>query len=317
MKYITTSAVALSVLMAAAPLAAFAEDSASASVNVQAETHAQTKQGVGDAIRNLFAPAAIRAHLEMNHDASSTSGKMEAHMDMSASTTPGKGKGVGLPAIQKAADGTKARAAGSAEIDARIASLNKMIARLADATRLSADAKASLTTELNAQMTALTALKAQIGTEATTTLKDDVKSITKDFRVYALVLPKAAITAAADRIMTIVAQMETLSGKIATRITAAQTAGADVSAAISAHTDFDMKVADAKLQAQAAVSTVAGLTADAGATTTLEANTAALKLAKGKLEAAQADLKAARADVEIIIKAIKGKGEVKAEATAQ
>ncbi len=314
MKIITTSAVALSLLVSAAPLAALADDSASTNTSANVEVHAETGgpgKSILDGLKNLVPPVArlhaeggAQMHGEGKDDRMNASSTMEMHHEkgMATSTMPH-------------GDGAKVRAQGEKEIDARIDSLNKMIARLGDAQRLSTEAKASLTEALTAQITALTNLKAQINTEATTTLKDDTKSITEGFRIYALVMPKAAINAAADRIMTIAAQMETLSGKITTRIAAAQTAGADVTAATAAHTDFDAKVADAKVQAQAAVSLVANLAVDNGDATVRTANTAALKEAKTKLDAAQSDLKAARKDVDTIIKAIKGKGEVKATAT--
>lgn len=311
MKLIPISALALTLLVSAAPLAAFADDSVQASGSVEVEAHGGSGKSnplsdIRDGLRGLLggkSNASIEGdiHGQGNGEHNASSTKPEMHRGM-GSTTPTMGNGMQMR--------------GEAEIDARIGSLTKMITRLGDAARLSPEAKASITAELNAQITALTNLRDQIATATTTTLKGDVQSVTKDFRIYALVMPKAAINAAADRIMTIAAQMETLSGKITTRISAAQAAGTDVTAATAAHSDFDLKVADAKTQAQAAVSEVANLSVDAGATTTLAANTAALKDAKAKIDAAQADLKAARKDVETILKSIKGKGEVQATTTA-
>jgi hypothetical protein len=207
---------------------------------------------------------------------------------------------------------------GSAEIDARIAKLTEALNRINSLEKLTADAKASLIATLTDQITKLTALKAQIAAgTSTTTLKTDVQSITKDFRVYALVLPKAAITAAADRVVTISGQMEGLSAKLSERITAAQAAGADVSAAQTALADFTTKVADAKTQAQTAATAVANLTPDNGDKTKLEANTAVLKAAQAQIKTAQEELKAARADIETILKSIKGKGETKDAGTSQ
>jgi hypothetical protein len=306
MKIITTSALALSLLVSAAPLAALADDSASTNASATVEVHTEdtgSGKGIFDGLKNLV-PSVVRMRAEGGDKLDATTTEMHHEKAMATST-------------MQHGDGEKVRAQGDTEIDTRIESLNKMIARLGDAQRLSTDAKASLTATLTAQITALTNLKAQINTEATTTLKGDTKSITDGFRIYALIMPKAAINAAADRVMTIAAQMETLSGKIGARITAAQTAGADVSAATAAHTDFDAKVADAKVQAQAAVSLVANLSVDNGDATIRTTNTAALKDAKTKLDAAQADLKAARKDVDTIVKAIKGKGEVKATENAQ
>jgi hypothetical protein len=303
MKLIPTTAVALTLIAAVAPFAAFAQDTGtSANVSVGATVQTSSSTGALGALRGLV-PGALRARFEANHEGSSTGLRAGAN----ASTTRMRG-GMGN-------NGAAARSRGDSAIDARIASLNQMITRLSSAQRLSADAKASLTATLNASIASLTSLKTEIDTGATTTLKTDDQSITKDFRIYALVMPQAAIDAASDRVMTIVADMQTLSAKIGTRISAAQASGADVSAAIAAHTDFDAKVADASTQAQAAVSETASLQPDNGDATLMASNTATLKDAKSKLDAAQADLKAARADVTTILAAIKGKGEVKATAT--
>ncbi len=233
------------------------------------------------------------------------------HKERMGSTTrpaAGERKGQAIEKVQEK---------GSEKIDERIARLKEQLTRISAMVRLSDDQKASISAEINAQITALTELKTKIASEtSTTTLKELTQSITKSYRVYAVTMPKAAITAAADRIMTVVAQMESLSTKISARIEAAKTAGVDVSAAETAYADFTAKIADAKTQAQAAASAVAGLSADNGDVNIQASNTEALKAAKTKIDAAQTDLKAARKDVDTILKAIKGKGEVKAEASA-
>lgn len=303
MNYLSTTAVAA--LMLAAPFAAFADDanvSTSADVNVMnaLQSHIKVQGGGHATIGNVH-------YYQDGNEISSTTFRGEDRPHM-ASTTRKDDAPKG--------NGAMVRDHGEASIDARIANLTKLVARLDEAKRLTTDAKTSLTAMLNSQIDALKALKVKIETEGTTTLKDDVHSVTTDFRIYALVMPKAAITAAADRIMTITGQMETLADKIKARIDAASSAGTDVTTSQTAYADFTAKIADAKVQAQAAVSLVANLSVDEGDKTKLEANTAALKSAKAKIDAAQADLKAARADIGTILKNIKGKGEVKAEASA-
>ncbi|MEK7201886.1 MAG: hypothetical protein AAB737_04600 [Patescibacteria group bacterium] len=214
--------------------------------------------------------------------------------------------------MRKSDDITVVKARATKEIDGRITRLNAQIARIGTMERLSAEQKASITAELNAQVAALTTLKATIAAETDiAAVKEDLKSITKAYRVYAVTMPKAAITAASDRIMHIVAQMEGFATKLSARVVAA--GSSEATAALS---DFNLKVADAKVQAQAAASLVAGLSADNGDAAIAASNTAALKSAKEKIDAAQADLKAARKDIGIILSAIKGKSEVKAEAGA-
>lgn len=206
---------------------------------------------------------------------------------------------------------------GTDMIDARIKRMQEQLARISKMERLSDEQKASIAAEINAQITALTELKGKIAVEtSTTTLKELTQSITKSYRVYAVAMPKAAITAAADRIMTVVAQMESFGTKLSVRIDAAKAAGTDVTAAETAYADFTAQIADAKVQAQAAASAVAGLSADNGDTAVQAANAETLKAAKAKIDAAQEDLKTARKDIDTILKAVKGTGSVSAQASA-
>lgn len=300
MKHISIPAAALSVLMAASPLAAFANTDSSANGNVEGNVHSSngsTKENVGDTIRGLFgANPNMKVRVETNASSSEKSG--DIHVPKMGIT-----------------NGT-VHAGAEASIDARIANLTRMLARIDATERLSSDIKESMTAAINAQIDALKNAKAEIDAQGTTTVKDEMNSTNHSFRAYALILPKAAITAAADRVMTVASQMEALSVKIDARIDAAT--DADVSAARTALADFDAKVADAKVQAQAAVHLVADITiSKEDDKATFDANVTAFKEAKAKIDAAHADLKVARADIGTILKNIKGKGEVKASASAQ
>ena len=206
---------------------------------------------------------------------------------------------------EKGKDPVKMQERGSENIDKRIERLQEQVARIAKMERLSAEQKASITAELNAQIASLTGLKASIAAETDPTkIKELMQSVTKEHRVYAVTMPKAAITAAADRIMTVVAKMESFATKLAERVTASGSAEAQ-----TALTDFTAKIAGAKVEAQAAASLVADLQADNGDAAVAASNTAAIKSAKEKIDAARADLKAAREDIRIILKAVRGTGE--------
>lgn len=195
---------------------------------------------------------------------------------------------------------------GSEAIDARIESLTELSARLANLKLLSPEILASIQISLNAEIAKLTALKAQISSDtSTTTLKKNLKDITEGNRVFLVVEPKARIAASASRINAVVTQMQALSTKLQTRITTAQTAGVNVTAATTALTDLNAKIADAKVQAAAAVSLTANLQADNGDATVKAANKAALKEARTKLELANKDLAAARHDVGSIYAVVK------------
>lgn len=196
------------------------------------------------------------------------------------------------------------------EITRRLKTLNQLITRIGEMQKISTSQKATLTASLQSQITALTSLQTKIQNDAsanaTSSLKDDVKSITASYRIYALVIPQASIMAAADRIITIANTMQTLGGKIQTRIAAAQASGTDVSAAQTALTDFNAKVADAIAQAQAAINEVAPLTPDNGDQTKFQANHDTLMDARKKLTTAHQDLAAARHDAATIVSTIKG-----------
>jgi hypothetical protein len=190
------------------------------------------------------------------------------------------------------------------EITRRIASLNALNSRVNAMQRISASDKSSLSSTIQAQISAMNSLQTKIEADAnsSSSLKADVQSITASYRIFALIIPQGAIDAAADRAMTIVSDMTTVGAKLQARVSAlGNSASATV---ISALADFNAKVADAKTQAQAAVSEISGLTPDQGNQTQMQANTSALKDARSKIQAAQKDFVAARQDAATIVKAL-------------
>ena len=205
------------------------------------------------------------------------------------------------------------------EITNRIDALNALAARINAMQKLSSEEKTNLSSSIQAQVTAMTALQAQIAADQssnnTSSLKTDIQSITKAYRIYALILPQGNISAAADRIMTITDAMTTLATSLQARITAAQSAGANVSSSITVLTDLRAKSADANTQATAAMAHISTLTPDNGSSTLMASNTAALKLARSDIQVAQQDLVKARQDATTIIKTIKAAEKVTASAS--
>jgi DNA repair exonuclease SbcCD ATPase subunit len=205
----------------------------------------------------------------------------------------------------KAEDAAKSHA--TREIERRVDNINQVISRLNGMKHLSDNDRSGLQKNLAAQISSLMTLKAKIETDTDReTIKTDVQSITKSYRIYALILPQARVTAAADRVLTIVGEMQALGTKLQTRMSASTST--DVAALQSSYADLQAKLTDASAQAKAAQTTVANLVPDNGDTTTAAANESALKDARAKLEAAQKDLKDARADVKIILKGLKVPG---------
>lgn len=210
---------------------------------------------------------------------------------------------------------TAARTRADGQIDARVKALTALSTRINEMQRVSTAQKASLTATLQAAISEMNALKAKIDADTdAATLKADIQSITKSYRIYLLVLPQGRITAAADRIMTTVGLMNDLSVKLQTRITAAQATGQDVTAMNASLTDMNAKTADANVQANAAINLIANLKPDNGDQAIFQSNQAALKDARTKIKLATTDLKTARQDAGSIVKTLHTL-KVKASAT--
>ncbi len=200
----------------------------------------------------------------------------------------------------------RAKEKANKEIDRRIEGLNKLVKRVDRAKKLTDTQKTALAKIVQDQIGVLTALKAKIAADTDLVmLRADVQSITKAYRIYALVLPQIEVIAAADRALTIVDTMTTLGAKLQARITEMQNAGKDVAAFNASMTDFNAMLADAKVQAQAAIDLVLTLTPDNGDQAKFEANRKALQDARTKVRAANKDLSQARHDANEIRKSLK------------
>lgn len=301
---------ALLATMIVAPLASFAETR----VEGSATSSEEVIQG-GGLPMPLKKDSELRKNMELKRleYASSTEARrkeMEEKKLEHASTTEIKRE-------QKQEDRMVAgKEHGDNGIEKRLKSLDELSKRISEMKYLSADQKADILAAITAQKNELTTLKVKIASDtSTTTLKADLESVSKAHRTYRLVIPTTAITAAAGRVTTIVTQMEVFGTKIEARIVAIKADGKDATAAETAYADFKAKIADAKVQADAAVALVANLQADNGVDATAEANNTALKSAKAKIELANKDLKDARKDIGVILKGVKGLG-IRAEGEA-
>ncbi len=206
-----------------------------------------------------------------------------------------------------------------AEIDRRIASLNKLEARIDAMKRVSDASKVTIKATIDGQINVLTTLKAKIIADTDeATLKADIASITKSYRIYMLVIPQGMVMATVDRINTTADLMTTFGTKLDARIVEAKNAGNNVTALETASADYKAKIADAKVQASAALNLVVNLHPDNGDQATIDANKKAMTDAHAKIKAARADLETARADARTIVKALKGfnitvEGKIKAD----
>ena len=192
------------------------------------------------------------------------------------------------------------------EIDRRVNMLNQLNTRVQGMARVSSTEKASISSEVSTEVSTLTSLKAKIDADTDiATLKVDIQSITKSYRIFMLIIPQGRIEVAADRIKTVGSTATTFAGKLQTRIASAQAAGKDVTTLSASLSDMNAKIADASVQADAAVSLVASLTPDNGDQTKMNANNQALKDARAKIKLAMDDLQAARKDATSIMQGLK------------
>lgn len=215
----------------------------------------------------------------------------------SASTTPAR--------ANLDARGERAKQKAAQEIERRVAALNRLEERIAAMRRVSETFKTDLGTTIDAEMAKLEALRARIAASTNAEeLKTDVQLITRSYRIFALVMPKAAIAAAADKIVRMSATLSEIGTKLKTRVDAAS-AEKNVSELSAMLTDLAAKITSANNHAQTAVNGTSALVPDEGDKVKMEANKKALEAARLELKSAHEDIKAARELVRKIIDGLK------------
>jgi hypothetical protein len=160
---------------------------------------------------------------------------------------------------------------------------------------VSAADKTALLPTINADVTALTALRTTLSAETTTAgVAADVATLS-GYHVSDFVLPQAWLVTAADVLSARATQAAGEEAHLQSAIAAAQTAGKDVTAANAAYTDYVSQLGAATSDAQAVHDSAIALTA--GASTNAAAFTsdsAQLSKASGALRVAARDVTAIR-----------------------
>lgn len=142
-------------------------------------------------------------------------------------------------------DALQARA--KAEINRRLSKLRQLSAVLSGDTRLSASDKAMLTTEVQTEINGLIALQNKVDADTDiATARIDAQSIYTEYRVYALVLPKMWLVRAANDQIAVEAKLNTLVGKLQTRINQAKGKGKDVASLQSSLNDMITQITNAQ-----------------------------------------------------------------------
>ena len=190
------------------------------------------------------------------------------------------------------------------EIDTRIVNLNKAITRINEAKRLTVAEKQVVVAPLKDVVDQLTALRQKVSEDKDmATATADFKSVTQSYRVYALVMPRSAITLAGQRIRHITASLKLVKEKINARL-AKIPQGTDVLAITQLLSDFDVKVADAEAKVESAMAQIATLNPDNGDQGVLQSNINTLGDARDRIKSAHQAIKDARRDLGDALKLI-------------
>jgi hypothetical protein len=209
------------------------------------------------------------------------------------------------------------KAAADRIINNRIDALNRLKTRIDSMKKLSASDKTSLDAEIVASIGDLTTLKAKIDADTDiSVLKTDISSITASLRIYALVMPKIAVLSASDRIHTLVDMMTTIGNKFETRTNQLKADGKVTTSLDALLSDYRAKIADANVQADAAISAVINLKPDNGDRTIAAANKTAMEKARDLIKTAREDLKTARKDAQQLLEGIRVFGDFSIHASS-
>jgi hypothetical protein len=193
---------------------------------------------------------------------------------------------------------------GSAEINRRETSLSNLNTRITGAKNLTSSDRSYLLDEVQTEESGLNNLKTTLAACTTVTCAaTNAESIITEYRVYALVLPKVQLVRMADDQQVIETSLTTLTTKLQSRITNAQTAGDNVA---TLQTDLNTMIAD--INAAAAISKNIETTVLPLQPSDYDANHSVLAGDLTQLQTARTDLQNAAALAKTIITGLKSLG---------
>jgi hypothetical protein len=187
------------------------------------------------------------------------------------------------------------QAKGAADTSKRIASLNAAIPKITAAKGITDAHRSTVLATLNADAAAMKSLATKIAADTTVaSAAADVKSIFTQYRVYAVALPQARITAGADR----------LTGTAIPRL---QKVAAALAPKVSGNADLQAKLDDLNAQLKTATTDTDGLASAALAVTpaAYDANHDAMSGLRAKAKAAATAVKQASQDAQAIRQSLK------------
>ncbi len=198
----------------------------------------------------------------------------------------------------------KLKAKANAEIDRRLTALTKLQNLIVEVKKLTEADRTALQTQVQAETTSLSDLRMKVGSETEiAALRNDIQTLVKDYRIFALFVPKIHIFVAADRLNTVADSLAQIAVKLQTRLSEAKAAGKATTALETALADMQAKIADAKVQTAAAFTAVTVLTPEG-----YPGNRTQLQSAQAQIKTALTDLNKARQDAKTIVQGLKDFG---------
>ena len=208
------------------------------------------------------------------------------------------------PGARQAGAINRLKTRADAEITRRVTALNLLATKIGAMKRLTSAQQSTFATGIQVQISSLNDLKTKIDADTDlATLRTDVQSIVKSYRIFALYLPQVNIMSNADRVLAIIDEMNAISTKLQARIDIVKTAGKDTAQMQSLMTDRAAKLTDASTQATNAINTVLPLTPDG-----YPANKTTLQSARTMLQTARTDLRNAESDATQVRQLLRASG---------
>ena len=193
------------------------------------------------------------------------------------------------------------QAKGDTDITDRASSLTKLMTSVASTSKLTTAQKAQLTTEMQGEVTSLSALKTSLDKETTVaTAKADFQNIFAQHYIYAFYVPRVNRIIAADHVADAATTLTLLVPKLTAYIATAKSQGKDVAALQTNLTDLQAKLTAATTQSEAVIATLTPLAA-----TGYPANKTSVTGSSATLKTARADIESAKTDAHTIVTDLK------------
>ncbi len=164
-------------------------------------------------------------------------------------------------ATQQTAELSRIISTSNTMITTRITSLNNMITRVNNDTRLSSDEKTSMVTNINTEITNLQTLKAKIDADTdVTTARADRKSIVIAYRVYLIYEPQTRFSVIVDNLLTTTANLQGQLPQIQNLLNTLKSQGKDTTAMQATLGDMTTQLTNATTTLNGDKTTLAELT---------------------------------------------------------